>query len=421
MDRIIEKKKWTPKKILWISLASIFILLILYYIIFADKSSKLRVQTERLTIATVEKGYFQDYITIPGTVEPIRTVFIDALEGGQVEEILIEEGSMVKEGDVILRLSNTNLHLNIMNREASLAEQINNLRNTRLLMEQNKLDIKSQLIEINYAITKAKRDYEINKAIYEDDKDLLSDDEFQTSKDYYYYLVNKKDLLLESQKQDSLFREIQISQLEESVNRMQQNLDLVQKKLESLDVKAPVNGQLASLNAEIGESKGAGQRLGQINVLDSYKINAQIDEHYISRVQKGLLGEFEYTNKTFKLEVTKIYPEVRNGQFSIDMEFHGDLPDNMRIGQTFRIKLELGEPKESLLIPRGGFYQSTGGQWIFVLDQSGNTAYKRDIRLNRYNPKYYEVIDGVKEGEKVIVSSYDTFGDVDVLILKHND
>ena len=421
MDRIIEKKTWTPKKILWISLASIFVLLILYYIIFADKSSKLRVQTERLTIATVEKGYFQDYITIPGTVEPIRTVFIDALEGGQVEEILIEEGSMVKEGDVILRLSNTNLHLNIMNREASLAEQINNLRNTRLLMEQNKLDLKSQLIEINYAITRAKRDYEINKEIYEKNKNLLSDDEFQTSEDYYYYLVNKKDLLIESQKQDSVFRDVQISQLEESVNRMQQNLDLVQKKLESLEVKAPVNGQLASLNAEIGESKGAGQRLGQINVLDSYKINAQIDEHYISRVQRGLVGEFEYTNKTFMLEVTKIYPEVRNGQFSIDMEFIGDLPENMRIGQTFRIKLELGEPKESLLIPRGGFYQSTGGQWIFVLDESGNNAYKRDIRLNRYNPKYYEVIDGVQEGEQVIVSSYDTFGDVDVLILKKND
>jgi len=419
MDRIIEKKKWPLKKILWVSAAGVFILLILYYIIFADKSSKLRVQEERLTIAPVEMGYFQDYITNTGTVEPIRTVYIDALEGGQVEEILIEEGAMVKEGDIILRLSNTNLHLSIMNREASLAEQINNLRNTRLLMEQNKLDLKSQLIEINYAIIQAKREYEQVQELYK--QNFRSKDEYQNAKEYYEYLVTKKDLLIESQKQDSLFRDVQISQLEESVLRMEDNLNLVRQKLESLDVRAPVNGQLTSLNADIGESKGAGQRLGQINVLDSYKINAQIDEHYISRVLRGLIGEFEYSNKTYKLEVTKIYPEVRNGQFSIDMEFIDALPQNMRIGQTFRIKLELGAPKESLLIPRGGFYQSTGGQWIFVVDESGNTAYKRDIRLNRYNPKYYEVIEGVEEGEQVIVSSYETFGDVDVLILKKKD
>jgi len=416
MDKIIEKKKWPLKKILRVTVGGIFILLILYYIIFADKSSKLRVQEERLTIASVEMGFFQDYITNTGTVQPIRTVYIDALEGGQIEEILIEEGTMVKEGDIILRLSNTNLHLSIMNREASLAEQMNNLRNTRLLMEQNKLNLRSQLIEINYSIIQAKRQYEQDEELYK--KNYISNEEYQNSKDYYTYLVIKNDLLIESQKQDSLFREVQISQLEESVSRMQENLNLVRKKLESLDVSAPVNGQLTSLNAEIGESKGAGQRLGQINVLDSYKINLQIDEHYISRIHRGLVGEFDYSNKTYKLEVTKIYPEVRNGQFAIDMEFIDELPQNMRIGQTFRIKLELGAPKESLLIPRGGFYQSTGGQWIFVVDESGNNAYKRDIRLNRYNPKYYEVIEGVEEGEQVIVSSYETFGDVDVLILK---
>jgi HlyD family secretion protein len=419
MDKIIEKKKWPLKKILWVAAGGVFILLILYYIILADKSSKLRVQEERLTIAPVEMGYFQDYITNTGTVEPIRTVYIDALEGGQVEEILIEEGAMVKEGDIILRLSNTNLHLSIMNREANLAEQINTLRNTRLLMEQNKLDLKSQLIEINYEIIQAKREYEQVQELYK--QNFRSKDEYQNAKEFYEYLVTKKELLIESQKQDSLFRDVQINQLEESVRRMEDNLNLVRKNLESLDVRAPVNGQLASLNAEIGESKGAGQRLGQINVLDSYKINAQIDEHYISRVQRGLLAEFEYSNNTYKLEVTKIYPEVRNGQFSIDMEFTDGLPHNMRIGQTFRIKLELGAPKESLLIPRGGFYQSTGGQWIFVVDESGNNAYKRDIRLNRYNPKYYEVIEGVEEGERVIVSSYETFGDVDVLILKKKD
>ena len=246
MDKIIEKKKWPLKKILWVTVGGVFILLILYYIIFADKSSKLRVQEERLTIASVEKGFFQDYITNTGIVQPIRTVYIDALEGGQIEEILIEEGTMVKEGDIILRLSNTNLHLSIMNREASLAEQMNNLRNTRLLMEQNKLNLRSQLIEINYSIIQAKRQYKQDEELYK--KNYISNEEYQNSKDYYTYLLNKNDLLIESQKQDSLFREVQINQLEESVSRMQENLNL-RNKLESLDVRAPVTGQLTSLNA----------------------------------------------------------------------------------------------------------------------------------------------------------------------------
>ena len=416
MDRIIKKKKWTIKKIVWLSIGTIILILILYTFIFGDRSSKLNVQLERITIEQVKKDYFQDYISITGNVEPIRTVYLDAIEGGRVEEILIEEGSIVKKDDVILKLINTDLYLNIMYREAEAAEQMNSLRNTRLLMEQNKLDLKKQILELNYFINQQNEIYESNKHLY--NNSFISKQEYEDSKDRYEYLMNKKELLIETQKQDSIFREVQIEQLEASVERMQENLNLVRKKLENLDVKASVNGQLASLNAEIGEAKSQGQRLGQINVLDSYKINAEIDEHYISRVNTNLRGEFEFTGNIYRLEVKKIYPEVRNGRFSIDMEFSDNQPENMRIGQTFRVKLELGEPKEALLMSRGGFYQSTGGQYVFVVDESEEYAIKRNIRLGRQNPKYYEVLEGLEPGEKVIISSYDNFGRADKLILK---
>jgi HlyD family secretion protein len=416
MDRIIEKKRWTVKKLIWSSIALAILILILYTFIFGDRSSKLNVRVDRISIEEVKKDYFQDYISFTGNVEPIRTVYLDAIEGGRVEEILIEEGSRIEKGDVILRLSNTDLYLNIMYREAEAAEQINNLRNTRLLMEQTKLDLKKQILELNYLLSQQKDMYESNKELF--DKTFISNQEFKDSKDRYEYLLTKKELLVESQKQDSIFREIQIEQLEASVERMQDNLNLVRKKLDNLDVMAPVKGQLAYLNAEIGEAKSQGQRLGQINILDSYKINADIDEHYISRVNKNLQGEFEFTGKTFRLKVKKIYPEVRNGRFAIDMVFVGNPPENMRIGQTFRVKLELGTPKEALLLVRGGFYQSTGGQYVFVVDESGEFAIKRKIRLGRQNPKYYEVLEGLKSGDEVIISNYDNFGNADKLILK---
>jgi len=416
MDRIIEKKKWTVKRIFWFSFIGIIAILIIYNIFWGDRSSKLNVRTERITIAEIKEDFFQDYITITGTVFPIRTVFLDAIEGGRVEEIYIEAGSMVEEGDVILKLSNTNLHLSIMNREASLAEQMNNLRNTRLLMEQNKLGLRRQLLELDYSLSIQEREYENKKDLYE--KNFISDKEFTDIKERYEYLMDSRELVIENQKQDSLFRAVQIKQLEESVERMEENLILVRQKLDNLNVKALVSGELAFVNAEIGEAKSAGERLGQINVLDSYKIQANIDEHYISRVNVNLPGEFVFTNETYKLKTTKIYPEVRNGRFSIDLEFADNYPQNIRIGQTFRVKLELGQSKVALLIPRGGFFQSTGGQWIYVLDDTESFAEKRDIRLGSMNPRYIEVLEGLEAGEKVVISSYDNFGDVDKLILK---
>ncbi len=416
MDKIIEKKKWTTKKIIWFSLSGIFVIAVLYNLIFGDRSSKLNIQTERITIEKVKRDFFQDYISVTGTVHPIRTVYLDAIEGGRVEEILIEAGTRVKKNDVILKLSNTNLHLSIMNREANLAEQMNNLRNTRLSMEQNKLDLRKQLLEINYLLDQRVRDFNNKMTLFE--KKYISEDDFQEAKEQYEYYLNKKDLLIETQKQDSLFRKVQIEQLEESVSRMQENFALVRAKLEDLNVKAPVNGQLANINAEIGESKSQGERLGQINILDSYKIKADIDEHYISRVTTELLRDFEFANSSYRLQVRKIYPEVINGRFSIDLEFVNDIPENIRIGQTFRVKLELGESRESIIIPRGGFYQTTGGQWIFVVDPSGDFAVRRNIRLGRQNPRFYEVIEGLEPGERVILSNYDNYERIDKLILK---
>ncbi|MBN1327518.1 MAG: efflux RND transporter periplasmic adaptor subunit [Candidatus Cloacimonetes bacterium] len=416
MDRIIEKKKWTPKKIIWISSGALFVIVILYSLIFGDHSSKFNVRQERITIAEVTEDFFQDYISVTGTVTPIRTVFLDAMEGGKVEEILLEEGTMIESGQIILRLSNTNLHLNIMNREAELAEQINNLRNTRLLMEQNMLNLKQQILELDYLVLQQQKTYLNNESLFE--KKYISEEEFNDSKEHFEYLLKRKELVIESQKQDSLFRKVQIEQLEDSVDRMQENLKLVRQKLENLNVRAPISGELASVNAEIGQAINAGERLGQINDLTSFKIQAEIDEHYISRIKRNLFGEFEFVGETYQVQLKKIYTVVRNGRFSVDLEFVDEVPQNIRTGQTFRVKLELGNPKEALLVPKGGFYQTTGGQWIFVVNESGDYAVKRDIRLGSMNPRFYEVLEGLAAGEKVIVSSYENFGQADKLILK---
>ncbi|NQT65610.1 MAG: efflux RND transporter periplasmic adaptor subunit [FCB group bacterium] len=416
MDRAIEKKNWTPKKILWVSVGGIFAIIILYNLIFGDHTSKFNVQKERISIEEVQNDYFQDYITQTGTVEPISTIYLDAMEGGRVEELLIEEGTMVEKDDVILRLSNTNLHLDVMNREANLAEQMNNLRNTRLSMEQNKLSLKRQLLDLDYQLGIQKRNYQNSKNLFE--QNYISDKEFEETEERYAYLMKTRELVIENQKADSLFREIQVAQLENSVDQMQMNLEFVRQKLGNLKVKAPVRGLLVSVNAEIGEAIGSGKRLGQIHVLDEFKIRLEIDEHYISRVNSNLVGEFDFTGTSYGLRIKKIYPEVRNGRFGVDLVFSDNVPEQIRTGQTFRVKLELGESQMALLVPRGAFYQSTGGQYIFVVDPTGKFAVKRDIRLGRMNPRYYELLEGLEAGEKVIISSYDNFGRAEKLILK---
>lgn len=416
MDRIIEKKPWYLQKKNWYLAGAVVAVVILYAAFLGESGSRLRVDKEKLSIAEVQSDHFQEYIARTGTVNPITTVYLDAIEGGRVEEILLEEGSMVQEGDVILRLSNSELNLQILNSEAGFTEQVNRLRDTRLSMEQDRLNVKRSLLDIELNLAKSRRAFKRNKIFYE--KDLISKEEFEESSDYFKYYQQTKELLMLRQRTDSLSRTIQIQRLDGNLKNMENNLELVRAKLQNLNVKAPVTGQLGSLNAELGESKARGQRLGQVNVLDNYKINAMVDELYIARLSKGLNAKFRFSGKDYNLIVYKVYPEVRGGQFEIDMKFTGDLPPGIRTGQTFRTKIELGEPREAILIPRGGFFQSTGGQWIFVLDPSGSFATKRSIKLGNQNPKYYEVLEGLAPGEKVVANGYESYGDVDKLILK---
>ena len=416
MDRRIPKKKWPPKRIAYFVGGSLLFLAIIYSFIFSDSHSKLNVQTERITISTVTRGPFQEFIPVTGTVLPILTIYLDAVEGGRVEKKFVEAGSFVKKGDKLLQLANTNLLLDIMYREAQFYEQRNNLRTTRLQMEQNRLALKRELLELDYQLTQAQQKFQRSQKLVQ--KNLISQEEFEQAKNEYDYLRRRKKLALETAKQDSLFRQVQIQQLESSVKRMENNLAVVKKRLESLVIRAPISGQLTSLIAEIGESKAPGERLGQVDVLDGFKVRAAIDEYYLPRIQIGQTGEFEFAGKSYRLITKKIYPEIRDGRFDIDLEFADQEPKGIRRGQTVHIRLELGELSEAILLPRGAFYQKTGGQWVYVVDPSGKFAAKRDIRLGRQNPRVFEVLDGLQVGEKVITSSYDNFGDVDVLVLK---
>lgn len=416
MDRQI-KRRWYHNRNLWWGFGALvaFMVLIPVFLISGNQS-QVCVKAERLTIASVEKGEFQEQIHVSGSVMPVKTVYLDALEGGRVESVAREAGSYVAAGDTILHLSNAALQLDIMNREAQLFEQRNNLRNTRLLMEQNSLQLESQLLELDRQIKKAQRSYERNRQLFE--RDLISEEEFTACVDDYEYLTRKKELTVRAQKQDSTFRNLQITMLEASVERIQANLEAVRKNLENLWVKAPISGQLTALNAEIGQSKQRGERLGQIDIIDGYKIRAEVDEYYITRLSPGLRGSCELDNDIYHLVLSKIYPEVNDGRFQVDMEFADSLRVDLRRGQTVHMRLELGEPAQAILLPRGPFFQYTRGQWIYVLDDDGHNAAKRAVRLGLQNPEMYEVIEGLSPGEKVIISAYDNFGNADKLVLE---
>ena len=416
MDRPIEKKNKITKKHVWIAVSVIIVLLVLWNLIFGDKSSKYNVDIEKISISEVTEGYFKNYISVTGTVEPITTVYLDAMEGGRVEEIVAEEGTMVEKGDLLLKLSNTSLILEISNYEALVSRTSNELRQARLLMDQQTLNSRSQILGVEYDILQQKRDFENNKILLQGNH--ISQEEFNISKEQLELSQKRLELLLENLKKDSIFRGVQVGALEVSVQRMQDNLILVNEKLESLNFKAPVSGELASLDLEIGQVLNRGQRVGQINILDSYKMRVEIDEYYISKVSRGLAGECDFSGTSYKGTIAKIYPEVTAGNFYSDMVFIDTVPPSIKIGQTSRIKLELGAPKTAILIPRGGFYQSTGGQWVYILDPSEEFATKRNISLGAQNPRFYEVLEGLVPGEKVITSSYDNFGNVDKLILK---
>lgn len=415
MDRKIEKKKWPPKKIVTYMGVVLLTVFIIYQLFFSDKSSRLKVNQDRIVVSTVYNGEFQEFIPVIGTVIPIKTIYLDAVEGGTVEQIYLEAGSFVNQGDPILKLTNTNLLLDIMYREAELFQQSNNLRNTRLAMEQNALIIKGQLIDLKFEIKKTARDYKNQKSLV--DQNLIAVQEFETTRDEYEYLNDKLALTLQSYHQDSVFREIQMDQLEASLVRMETNLEIVKQNMGNLILKAPVSGQLTSRNAEIGESKTKGERLGQIDVLDGFKLLIAVDEYYISRISIGQKGTFTFNGKKHELRVGKVYPEVLNGRFEVDMEFVSEEPEGIRRGQSQHIRLELGDPGEGLLLARGGFFQKTGGQWVFLVDDSEEYAVKQPIRLGRQNTEVFEVLEGLNPGDKVITSSYELFGEVEKLIL----
>lgn len=418
MDKPIPKKKGIQKKHIGYIGIGLAIIVLFYMAFFTDRTSTYRVDKEKLIIETITEGQFNDYITVPGTVEPISIIFLDAQEGGRVEEILIEEGSMVKKGDIILRLSNPDLYLNILDSEAQLAEKENFLRNTQVTMEQERIAIKKELITLRYDIERKSRIYRQNEALIKDN--LISKEEFIRSKEDLDMARSSQELFTERQKADSLFRSVQVETLKANLENMRKNLALVRQRVENLNVKATVDGQLGLLVPEIGQSISRGANMGQINVLTSYKVTAQIDEHYIDRVRTQLTAKLDRQGSEFDLVVRRVYPEVRNGTFKIDMIFQENMPENIRTGQTYYISLQLGQPKVSVLVPIGGFFQETGGRWIFVLDPAESIATRRNISIGRKNPKYYEVLEGLQPGEKVIISGYETFGKNERLILRNS-
>jgi len=416
MDKVIPKKKGLQKKHIGYIAIGLAIVVLAYMAFFADRTSTYKVEKDKLIIETVTEDQFNDYITVPGTVEPISTIFLDAQEGGRVEEKIVEEGSMVKKGEVILRLSNPDLYLNILNSEGDLAYKENLLRNTQIQMEQDKLQIKRDLVTISYDIERKVRNFHQNETLIKDS--LISKEEYLRSKEDMEMAIQSKELFIERRTQDSLFRSVNVETMKNDLINMRKNLALVKDRVKNLNVTAPVDGQLGLLTPEIGQNINRGENMGQINVLTSYKVSAQIDEHYIDRVRAQLNATLDRQGIKFDLTVRRVFPEVRNGTFKIEMIFRDSMPDNIRTGQTYYISLQLGQPKKSVLVPIGGFFQETGGQWIFVLDPTESFATKRNISIGRKNPKYYEVLEGLKPGEKVIVSGYETFGKNEKLILK---
>ncbi|MHB8852576.1 MAG: efflux RND transporter periplasmic adaptor subunit [Ignavibacteriaceae bacterium] len=416
MDKKIEKKPLYKRKKFWLSTISGAIFSILIILIIADTGSKLNVEADKITISTVAEGDFQEFIPVSGTVLPQTTYYLDAILGGNVQQKFVEEGAMLKKGDKILRLSNTDFQLSALQQESFAFQQINDARNTRLSIEQNSINLQTRLVDVNYSYLNNKQLFNRAKVMWE--KKLISLQDYEQARDNYNHDKEQKKLAEENFQKDSVLKQSQLEQIGESIKRLQLNLGLIRENLDNLTVKAPISGQLTSLNAEIGQSKSPGSQLGQIDALDGFKVRADIDEFYIARVVKGLHATAEIDGKDYKLVVIKVFPEVKNGKFQVDMNFEGTVPGEIRRGQTLQIRLQLSERTKALLLPRGGFYQKTGGQWIFVLNNSGTEAVKRSISLGRQNPDYFEVLSGLKPGDKVVTSSYDNFGDVDKLIFK---
>lgn len=414
MDIQLEKKKGLrPKHYGYIALGAL-LLFVGWKLAFASSASTYRTDKDRLSIAAVSQGKFDDYITINGNVAPIATIYMDAYEGGRVSEKLIEEGAMVKKGDIILKLENMNLYEQILASESNLALKQNDLRSTRLTFDARQVDGRRSLATAGTDLQRLKRNYEQNEALYTDE--LISKEVYLTSKENYELAQKQFDIVKLQTEQDDALRKTSLAGLDTDLERMKKTLGMVYQRLDHLNVRAPADGQLGFLDAEIGQNITQGQRIGQINVLTDFKIEAAIDEHYIDRVKRDLSASLERNGKEYPLRLRKVYPEVRNGRFNVDLVFTDEKPETIRAGQSYNIKLQLGASSDALLLPKGGFFTSTGGQWIFVVQ--GEEALKRNIRIGKQNTRYYEVLEGLEPGEQVITSNYDSFGEAERIVLK---
>ncbi|MEC7783212.1 MAG: efflux RND transporter periplasmic adaptor subunit [Bacteroidota bacterium] len=416
MDIPLEKKRFTTSKILMIVGAITIVALILFVILSTTGNAKLNVQKERISIATATQGVFQENIPVNGVVMPITTIYLDALEGGRVEEKFVEDGAIMKKGEPILRLSNTDLELSLVNQETQVYNLLTQMQISQNAARQNTINKLNQYTDVENSLIEAKRLYELNKKLY--DKDAIARQDLIKSQNDYNYQKERMQLAKQILEQDSLAVKQEKNQVSSSYQRTQNALELMRRKVADLVVKAPVDGQLTSLDAEIGQSKNKGERLGQIDVLSGYKVRVDIDEHYISRIYNGQTGSFDFDGKNYTLVIKKVYTQVTNGRFQVDMEFESEVPEGIRRGQTLQIRVALSQEKQALLIPKGGFFQETGGNWIFKVSEDGASAYKADISLGSQNTEYYEVLSGLEPGDRVITSSYDNYEEVQELVLQ---
>lgn len=415
MDRQIEKKSFL-RRYAWYVAAAAALAALLVWIVLGTTANTMTIDATDITISDVTRGKFDDYVRLNGQVLPIQVVQISPEEGGIVREKVVEEGTRVRKGDVILRLSNSNLDLQILNAEAELAEKQNLLRNTQVAMQQDRLNNRTEQATLDTDCDRKRRAYEQNARLYKER--LISKEVYLQSREDYKLARRKQSLISQRLKQDSLYRHVQMAQMEDNLDNMRKNVLLVRDRKNKLEVRSAIDGELGLLDVELGQNIAAGQNIGQINDLSDFKVQAQIDEHYIDRVRPGLSASFSRDGKTYRLRVRKVYPEVRNGTFRTDFVFVGERPAQMRSGQTFYVELALGKSQQATLIPRGTFFQTTGGNWIFVLDKSRRKAYRRNISIARQNPQYYEVTDGLEPGERVITSGYEAFKDNEVLVIK---
>ncbi len=416
MDRKIEKKKGIRPKHIGIA-AGIFVVLgLISMSVFGSKLSVYKVEKDKLTISTVNKAVFNDYISLNGTVEPISTIYVNSKERGTIEEKYVENGVMVNEGDVILKLSNPELLLEIQNAEATFAEQQNSYNKQLVDINKRKIELTQQRMTSDLEVKQMKREYQQNEAMYNDGMGTKED--YLRAKENYEMQLSRNHFLVESQQQDSIYQITQLKQLKESMDINKLNLREKQKRADKLLIRASTSGQLGNFNEELGQTVSANQSIGVISVLTDHKITADVDEHYIDRVRENLTGNIDRNADDFQLHIRRVYPEVRDGQFKVDLVFDNEKPENIRTGQTYYVKLQLGSAVEAIMIPRGSFFQSTGGQWVFVLDESGDFAIKRSIKIGKQNPQFYEIVEGLQEGESIITSSYETFGDAEKIVFK---